>query len=67
MFTDQLTLPTIEETDEPKVSYVWSPRHRRELRVTVNRTTRCDARCTHAKGFICDCSCGGKNHGSMTL
>lgn len=23
----------------------------------------CDARCTHAKGFVCSCSCGGKNHG----
>lgn len=25
----------------------------------------CDARCTHAKGVLCECSCGGKNHGSM--
>lgn len=25
---------------------------------------RCDARCTGARGFKCDCSCGGKNHGS---
>ena len=25
----------------------------------------CDARCTGAKGFSCDCSCGGKNHGSL--
>lgn len=23
----------------------------------------CDARCTHAKGFNCECSCGGENHG----
>jgi len=23
----------------------------------------CDARCTGARGFKCDCSCGGKNHG----
>ena len=23
----------------------------------------CDARCTSAKGFQCECSCGGKNHG----
>ena len=30
------------------------------------RTTEhvCDSRCTHAKGPNCDCSCGGKNHGS---
>jgi len=25
---------------------------------------KCDARCTTAKGFKCECSCGGKNHGS---
>lgn len=24
---------------------------------------RCDARCTHARGFKCDCSCAGENHG----
>lgn len=24
----------------------------------------CDARCTEAKGHRCECSCGGKNHGS---
>jgi hypothetical protein len=23
----------------------------------------CDARCQNAKGFKCECSCGGKNHG----
>lgn len=24
----------------------------------------CDARCTEARGFRCECACGGKNHGS---
>ena len=24
----------------------------------------CGAKCTHATGPICDCCCGGKNHGS---
>lgn len=24
---------------------------------------KCDARCTTAKGFKCECECGGKNHG----
>jgi hypothetical protein len=24
---------------------------------------KCDARCLHAKGFRCECECGGKNHG----
>ena len=23
----------------------------------------CGARCMGAKGFLCECSCGGKNHG----
>ena len=23
----------------------------------------CGSKCTHSKGFVCDCSCGGKNHG----
>jgi hypothetical protein len=23
----------------------------------------CGPRCTEAKGFLCECSCGGKNHG----
>jgi len=26
---------------------------------------KCDARCTHAKGRQCECSCGGQFHGSM--
>lgn len=26
---------------------------------------RCDARCTHARGHKCDCSCGGANHGKQ--
>lgn len=25
---------------------------------------KCDARCQHAKGHKCECSCGGKNHGA---
>lgn len=24
---------------------------------------KCDARCQHAKGHKCECSCGGANHG----
>lgn len=27
----------------------------------------CDARCTEAKGHICECACGGKNHGALHL
>ena len=25
---------------------------------------KCDARCQHAKGRTCECSCGGANHGA---
>ena len=24
---------------------------------------QCGPRCTNARGFLCECSCGGKNHG----
>lgn len=27
----------------------------------------CDERCTHARGPNCDCSCGGKNHGTHAV
>jgi hypothetical protein len=27
----------------------------------------CDVRCTDAKGFKCECSCGGTNHGRAFL
>ncbi len=29
-----------------------------------NPKIKCNARCTSATGCQCDCSCGGKNHGS---
>lgn len=25
---------------------------------------KCDARCQNAKGHVCECACGGKNHGA---
>ncbi len=25
---------------------------------------KCDARCASATGHVCECSCGGKNHGA---
>jgi hypothetical protein len=31
---------------------------------TFNAAHVCSARCTASKGFVCDCSCGGKNHGA---
>lgn len=36
------------------------------LRAVVGRFKpdhKCDARCRNSKGFTCDCSCGGANHG----
>lgn len=30
-----------------------------------NDSVPCDTRCTGARGHICECSCGGKNHGSQ--
>lgn len=34
------------------------------LRATARPEVKCNAICTHARGFTCDCSCGGENHGS---
>src|SRR5712691_11736277 len=34
---------------------------------TNNPEHKCDARCTNAKGYDCECSCGGKNHGAAYL
>lgn len=33
-----------------------------KIRATLTKHV-CDARCVHARGFVCNCSCGGKNHG----
>lgn len=32
------------------------------LKAWVNSAVKCNARCTHAVGFQCECSCGGENH-----
>jgi hypothetical protein len=38
-----------------------------ELWVEARRTTaRCDIRCVEAKGWDCECSCGGLNHRGTT-
>lgn len=29
----------------------------------VKNETPCDGRCTGARGHVCECSCGGANHG----
>ena len=33
------------------------------LKAYLNPAVKCNARCTHAVGFDCECSCGGENHG----
>ena len=30
----------------------------------LNRAKECNARCIASKGHVCECSCGGKNHGA---
>lgn len=37
------------------------------LKAFMNATVKCDARCVHAKGFSCECSCGGENHASAGM
>ncbi len=32
------------------------------LRAVLNPAVKCSARCTHAVGHQCECSCGGENH-----
>jgi hypothetical protein len=35
----------------------------RPVKGTYNPEHICSAKCLTSKGFACDCSCGGKNHG----
>ena len=37
---------------------------RRAVKATRNDAVKCDARCTGAKGHVCECSCSGANHGT---
>ena len=34
------------------------------VRGKLNRSKECNARCIASKGHVCECSCGGKNHGA---
>jgi hypothetical protein len=37
----------------------------RQIRYATNPSKHeCDGRCMAAKGFNCECACGGKNHGA---
>jgi hypothetical protein len=33
----------------------------------IERRCACDARCTNAAGHLCNCLCGGKNHGTAKV
>ena len=35
----------------------------RAIEGTLNPAVKCGAKCTHAKGHVCECECGGANHG----
>jgi hypothetical protein len=35
-----------------------------QIQASTRPEVRCDARCIGARGFQCDCSCGGANHGA---
>lgn len=35
-----------------------------QLKARYREDVKCSGICTHARGASCDCSCGGKNHGS---
>jgi hypothetical protein len=34
-----------------------------QLKAHLRPEVKCNAICTGARGHVCDCSCGGKNHG----
>lgn len=34
-----------------------------QLKATLRPEVKCNSICTGARGHVCDCSCGGANHG----
>lgn len=34
---------------------------------TLKPEVKCDAKCTTARGAVCNCSCGGKHHGEFWM
>lgn len=39
-------------------------RKARLVRGTYNPAHKCNAKCLASHGHVCDCSCGGRNHGT---
>lgn len=35
-----------------------------QVKGRFNMAHKCDARCMASKGHVCDCACGGQNHGA---
>lgn len=35
-----------------------------DVKGTYRADKKCDARCLNSTGHVCECSCGGKNHGA---
>lgn len=38
--------------------------HYRPVNGSFRADKKCDARCLNSKGHVCECQCGGKNHGA---
>lgn len=38
--------------------------HYRAVKGTFSATVKCNGKCTGSKGHVCECECGGKNHGA---
>jgi len=38
--------------------------HFRDVRGTFNAAKECNDKCMGSAGHVCECSCGGKNHGA---
>lgn len=36
----------------------------RDVKGTVNRDKPCNAKCVESIGHVCECACGGRNHGA---
>lgn len=60
------TTKTMHDKAQYAVDCKCSGRHiTMEAIVATTTKTPCDERCTHATGHNCNCSCGGKNHGTQ--
>ncbi len=41
-----------------------APKYANPVRGTLTLAHECNAKCLSSHGFVCECSCGGKNHGA---